>query len=81
VDSNPNKEINRSKLDGMSRKKKRLYYARMEDKQGAAKQSIAAKHSKTFSKTERLSKFKKDAPKFEKQKSKKRKTFSEEMRA
>jgi hypothetical protein len=49
-------EISRSKLDGMSRKKKRLYYARKEDTEGAAKQKIAAKHAKVFNKIEKIGK-------------------------
>lgn len=36
----------RTKMDGMSRRKKRLYIARQEDKKENAKQSIAAKYAK-----------------------------------
>ena len=35
-----------TKMDGMSRRKKRLYIARQEDKKENAKQSIAAKYAK-----------------------------------
>lgn len=36
----------RTKLDGMSRRKKRLYLARQDDKLDSARQSIAAKQAK-----------------------------------
>lgn len=46
----------RTKMDGMSRRKKRLYIARQEDKAENARQSIAAKHAKKATKPAKIGK-------------------------
>jgi hypothetical protein len=48
----------RSKTDGLSRRKKRLFQARTEDKKANAQQSIAAKHAKSSQKAQKLQQFK-----------------------
>lgn len=47
----------RSKVDGMTRRKKRLYQARMEDKQANSNQSIAARKVKALSKPKKMTQF------------------------
>ncbi|KAJ3344776.1 nucleolar DEAD-box protein required for synthesis of 60S ribosomal subunit, partial [Kappamyces sp. JEL0680] len=70
----------RSKLDGLSRRKKRLRQAREEDKLSNANQTIAARHAKSATKSQKMTQFSKRSEKSGPNNGKKRSAFESEMK-
>jgi hypothetical protein len=64
----------------MSRRKKRLYFARQEDKQGLAKQNVAAHKAKKASRPSKITQIQENSVSKSKHVKKKRKLFDSDMK-